>query len=150
MNVYLLCHLIFFFKPGCDSKAFVWRASSEVCLWHQTYCVQPEEAYQFWFSGATYRRNVEKCSLWVCFWSVLCWCPGMWRLLCHQQVISAARILLRNPGNQAAYEHFETMKNQWIDNVEKMTGRILRNSFDLLMCEFWGPQTGPVILTVVG
>lgn len=35
------------------------------------------------------------------------------------QVVSAARILLRNPGNQAAYEHFETMKNQWIDNVEK-------------------------------
>lgn len=30
--------------------------------------------------------------------------------------------MLRNPGNQAAYEHFETMKNQWIDNVEKMTG----------------------------
>ncbi|XP_015270012.1 PREDICTED: vinculin [Gekko japonicus] len=40
------------------------------------------------------------------------------------QVISAARILLRNPGNQAAYEHFETMKNQWIDNVEKMTGMV--------------------------
>lgn len=39
------------------------------------------------------------------------------------QVVSAARILLRNPGNQAAYEHFETMKNQWIDNVEKMTGK---------------------------
>uniref|UniRef100_A0A4W5L916 Vinculin n=1 Tax=Hucho hucho TaxID=62062 RepID=A0A4W5L916_9TELE len=40
------------------------------------------------------------------------------------QVVSAARILLRNPGNQAAYEHFETMKNQWIDNVEKMTGLV--------------------------
>uniref|UniRef100_A0A8C5BRI4 Vinculin n=1 Tax=Gadus morhua TaxID=8049 RepID=A0A8C5BRI4_GADMO len=40
------------------------------------------------------------------------------------QVVSAARILLRNPGNQAAYEHFETMKNQWIDNVEKMTGMV--------------------------
>ncbi|KAA0724874.1 Vinculin Metavinculin [Triplophysa tibetana] len=40
------------------------------------------------------------------------------------QVISAARILLKNPGNQAAYEHFETMKNQWIDNVEKMTGLV--------------------------
>ncbi|KAK3529069.1 hypothetical protein QTP70_016005, partial [Hemibagrus guttatus] len=37
------------------------------------------------------------------------------------QVVSAARILLKNPGNQAAHEHFETMKNQWIDNVEKMT-----------------------------
>lgn len=41
----------------------------------------------------------------------------------YWQVVSAARILLRNPGNQAAYEHFETMKNQWIDNVEKMTGQ---------------------------
>ncbi|XP_077202095.1 vinculin isoform X1 [Paroedura picta] len=40
------------------------------------------------------------------------------------QVVSAARILLRNPGNQAAYEHFETMKNQWIDNIEKMTGLV--------------------------
>uniref|UniRef100_A0A3B1K6W7 Vinculin n=1 Tax=Astyanax mexicanus TaxID=7994 RepID=A0A3B1K6W7_ASTMX len=37
------------------------------------------------------------------------------------QVVSAARIMLKNPGNQAAHEHFETMKNQWIDNVEKMT-----------------------------
>ncbi|XP_056387234.1 vinculin isoform X1 [Hyla sarda] len=40
------------------------------------------------------------------------------------QVVSAARILLCNPGNQAAHEHFETMKNQWIDNVEKMTGLV--------------------------
>lgn len=40
------------------------------------------------------------------------------------QVVSAARILLKNPGNQAAFEHFETMKNQWIDNVEKMTGLV--------------------------
>uniref|UniRef100_A0A8C8M9D5 Vinculin n=1 Tax=Oncorhynchus tshawytscha TaxID=74940 RepID=A0A8C8M9D5_ONCTS len=40
------------------------------------------------------------------------------------QVTSAARILLKNPGNQAAYEHFDTMKNQWIDNVEKLTGLV--------------------------
>nr|XP_023654022.1 vinculin isoform X1 [Paramormyrops kingsleyae] len=40
------------------------------------------------------------------------------------QVVSAARILLRNPGNQAAHEHFDTMKNQWIDNIEKMTGLV--------------------------
>uniref|UniRef100_A0A672NJC8 Vinculin n=1 Tax=Sinocyclocheilus grahami TaxID=75366 RepID=A0A672NJC8_SINGR len=40
------------------------------------------------------------------------------------QVTSAARILLKNPGNQAAYEHFETMKNQWIDNIEKMTSLV--------------------------
>ena len=46
-------------------------------------------------------------------------------MLCYSQVVSAARILLRNPGNQAAYEHFETMKNQWIDNVEKMTGSVV-------------------------
>lgn len=38
------------------------------------------------------------------------------------QVTSAARILLKNPGNKAAYEHFDTMKNQWIDNVERLTG----------------------------
>ncbi|TNN00057.1 hypothetical protein fugu_013089 [Takifugu bimaculatus] len=37
------------------------------------------------------------------------------------QVTSAARILLKNPGNKAAYEHFDTMKNQWIDNIEKLT-----------------------------
>ncbi|XP_063047731.1 vinculin-like isoform X4 [Engraulis encrasicolus] len=40
------------------------------------------------------------------------------------QVVSAARILLKNPGNQPAYEHFETMKNQWIDNIEKLTGLV--------------------------
>ncbi|XP_031434497.1 vinculin a isoform X2 [Clupea harengus] len=40
------------------------------------------------------------------------------------QVVSAARILLKNPGNQPAYEHFETMKNQWIDNVEKLTALV--------------------------
>lgn len=43
----------------------------------------------------------------------------------HFQVTSAARILLRNPGNKAAYEHFDTMKNQWIDNVERLTGEKL-------------------------
>ncbi|XP_039639881.1 vinculin-like isoform X2 [Perca fluviatilis] len=40
------------------------------------------------------------------------------------QVTSAARILLKNPGNKAAYEHFDTMKNQWIDNVERLTGLV--------------------------
>ncbi|XP_029305533.1 vinculin-like isoform X3 [Cottoperca gobio] len=40
------------------------------------------------------------------------------------QVTSAALILLKNPGNKAAYEHFDTMKNQWIDNVEKLTGLV--------------------------
>ncbi|CAG00946.1 unnamed protein product, partial [Tetraodon nigroviridis] len=45
------------------------------------------------------------------------------------QVVSAARILLRNPGNQAAFDHFETMKNQWIDNVEKMTDETNLSNF---------------------
>nr|XP_033469403.1 vinculin-like isoform X1 [Epinephelus lanceolatus] len=40
------------------------------------------------------------------------------------QVTCAARILLKNPGNKAAYEHFDTMKNQWIDNVERLTGLV--------------------------
>ncbi|XP_061810403.1 vinculin-like isoform X4 [Nerophis lumbriciformis] len=40
------------------------------------------------------------------------------------QVTSAARILLKNPGNKAAYEHFDTMKNLWIDNVERLTGLV--------------------------
>ncbi|KAM6956781.1 vinculin-like isoform 3-T3 [Aplochiton taeniatus] len=40
------------------------------------------------------------------------------------QVTSAGVILLKNPGNQAAYEHFDTMKNQWIDNVEKLTSLV--------------------------
>lgn len=48
------------------------------------------------------------------------------------QVTSAARILLKNPGNKAAYEHFDTMKNQWIDNVEKLTGEHLLNILQLL------------------
>lgn len=46
-------------------------------------------------------------------------------MLIDVQVTSAARILLKNPGNKAAYEHFDTMKNQWIDNVEKLTGEHL-------------------------
>lgn len=49
-------------------------------------------------------------------------CLDLFRFFFPAQVTSAARILLKNPGNQAAYEHFETMKNQWIDNIEKMTG----------------------------
>lgn len=47
------------------------------------------------------------------------------------QVTSAARILLKNPGNKAAYEHFDTMKNQWIDNVERLTGE---ESFQHILC----------------
>ncbi|TTZ04189.1 Vinculin [Bagarius yarrelli] len=37
---------------------------------------------------------------------------------------------LKNPGNQAAHEHFETMKNQWIDNVEKMTKEAIKHDLE--------------------
>uniref|UniRef100_A0A8C4NH82 Vinculin n=1 Tax=Eptatretus burgeri TaxID=7764 RepID=A0A8C4NH82_EPTBU len=40
------------------------------------------------------------------------------------QVVSSARILLKNPGNPAAVEHFDAMKNQWFTNMEKMTGLV--------------------------
>lgn len=58
-------------------------------------------------------------------WSSVSDCCSVMNCFVSWKVVSAARILLRNPGNQAAYEHFETMKNQWIDNVEKMTGDML-------------------------
>ncbi|GAA6082438.1 vinculin b, partial [Tachysurus ichikawai] len=52
-------------------------------------------------------------------------------------VVSAARILLKNPGNQAAHDHFETMKNQWIDNVEKMTSTFNKIKYNAaLYCPF--------------
>lgn len=56
---------------------------------------------------------------------------------------SAARILLKNPGSKAAYEHFDTMKNQWIDNVERLTGeeskaQLATNTFTELVEEFEG------------
>lgn len=60
--------------------------------------------------------------LYVMFSVKLDICLAFFFFNCPAQVTSAARILLKNPGNQAAYEHFETMKNQWIDNIEKMTG----------------------------
>lgn len=61
----------------------------------------------------------------------LCVCD----MFVNVQVTSAARILLKNPGNKAAYEHFDTMKNQWIDNVEKLTGEDCVNiSYIYLNC----------------
>ncbi|CAM9157777.1 unnamed protein product, partial [Lampetra fluviatilis] len=39
-------------------------------------------------------------------------------------VVSAAKIVLKNPGNQAAEEHLETMRNQWVENVETLTGLV--------------------------
>ena len=45
--------------------------------------------------------------------------------------------MLRNPGNQAALEHFETMNNQWIDNVEKMTGSVRPSIILLFITTKW-------------
>ncbi|XP_050409059.1 vinculin isoform X9 [Patella vulgata] len=36
------------------------------------------------------------------------------------QVINAARVLFCNPGNQAAQEHFDLIKKQWTDNMERL------------------------------
>lgn len=84
--------------------------------------------YLFLFVSALYSASQAtelKCFLPLDqFFSICqCTCKLMFGWIVFQ-VVSAARILLRNPGNQAAYEHFETMKNQWIDNVEKMTGQV--------------------------
>ena len=35
-------------------------------------------------------------------------------------MIKAARIVMLNPDNQAATEHFELLKRQWTDNVERL------------------------------
>ena len=35
-------------------------------------------------------------------------------------MIDAAKIVLMNPGNQASQEHFELLKKQWLDNMEKL------------------------------
>ena len=36
----------------------------------------------------------------------------------------AARIVLMNPANQASVEHFELLKGQWMDNMEKLRGLV--------------------------
>ena len=36
------------------------------------------------------------------------------------QVVKAARIVLTNPDNTAAVEHFDLLKKQWLDNMEKL------------------------------
>ena len=40
------------------------------------------------------------------------------------QVIKAARIVLQNPDNQAAVAHFDLLKEQWTDNMEKLRGLV--------------------------
>lgn len=39
-------------------------------------------------------------------------------------VVKAARIVLNNPSNQASVDHFELLKKQWTDNVEKLRGLV--------------------------
>lgn len=36
------------------------------------------------------------------------------------QVVRAARVVLHNPGDEAAMEYFDLVKQQWTDNMEKM------------------------------
>ena len=38
------------------------------------------------------------------------------------QVVKAGRIVLSNPDNPAAVEHFDLLKKQWLDNMEKLRG----------------------------
>ena len=39
-------------------------------------------------------------------------------------VVKAARIVLTNPSNQVSVEHFELLKKQWTDNMEKLRGLV--------------------------
>ncbi|XP_025087818.1 vinculin-like isoform X9 [Pomacea canaliculata] len=36
------------------------------------------------------------------------------------QIVNAARVLFTNPNNQAAVEHFELLKKQWTENMERL------------------------------
>lgn len=40
------------------------------------------------------------------------------------QINTAARIVFNNPDNQAAVEHFELLKKQWSDNMERLRGLV--------------------------
>ena len=40
------------------------------------------------------------------------------------QISTAARIVFSNPDNQAAVEHFELLKKQWNDNMERLRGLV--------------------------
>ncbi|XP_059177880.1 vinculin-like [Physella acuta] len=40
------------------------------------------------------------------------------------QVINAARVLFSNPNNQAAVEHFDLLKKQWSDNMDRLRGLV--------------------------
>lgn len=45
------------------------------------------------------------------------------------QVVRAGKVVLANPGHDAAVEHFNLMKQQWTDNVDKMKS-IIDESID--------------------
>lgn len=45
------------------------------------------------------------------------------------QVVTAARLVLNNPGHQAAAEHFNLLKQQWSDNMKKLN-TLVDGSFD--------------------
>lgn len=45
------------------------------------------------------------------------------------QVVKAGKVVLMNPGHEASVEHFNLMKQQWTDNVEKMKS-IIDESID--------------------
>ncbi|KAL8579165.1 hypothetical protein ACOMHN_010749 [Nucella lapillus] len=40
------------------------------------------------------------------------------------QIVNAARVLFSNPNNPAAQEHFELLKKQWTDNMERLRGLV--------------------------
>ena len=40
------------------------------------------------------------------------------------QIVNAARVLFTNPDNPAAQEHFELLKRQWTDNMERLRGLV--------------------------
>ena len=40
------------------------------------------------------------------------------------QIVNAARVLFTNPNNKAAEEHFELLKKQWMDNMERLRGLV--------------------------
>ena len=35
-------------------------------------------------------------------------------------MVNAARVLFSNPDNQAAQEHFDLLKKQWTDNMDRL------------------------------
>ena len=40
------------------------------------------------------------------------------------QLVKAARIVLYDPNSQASMEHFDLLKKQWLDNIEKLRGLV--------------------------